>query len=230
VPQSRPGGRHETRQGACRLLTPITHELTAVLPLYAQRIAGPTEFVAHTLARSSPGAIEIRTPLSRTNTINAQQRGKRSANRRPDSGVQPIPSCRTCGEPLTEPGRQLCPACWPVTRSKLATERVKAANKALADMRARGDEPSQTAEAAEKRSRSLSERKQQEQAWTPGRNDADWTLDRYQRDVLPELGRLSLSQIQEATGLSTSACSRIRSGKLTPHRRHWPVLSSAVSE
>ena len=33
-----------------------------------------------------------------------------------------------------------------------------------------------------------------------------------------------LSAIRAATGLSTSAASKIRNGYLIPHRRHWPAL------
>jgi predicted RNase H-like nuclease len=94
-------------------------------------------------------------------------------------------------------------------------------------MRARGVDPTNAPEAAAKRSTSLSQRKREELAWTPDPNDTDWTEDRYRLDILPRLATVPLSRLEEVTGLSISACSRIRSGKLTPHRRHWPKLAAA---
>jgi hypothetical protein len=44
-------------------------------------------------------------------------------------------------------------------------------------------------------------------------------------DRLPELlAGVTLRRIQEATGLSVAASSRIRSDDLKPHRRHWTAL------
>ncbi len=126
---------HETRQGACRLVPPLTHELAEQLPDYARAVAPLAETVTHLLADSSPGKIELRTPLSRAKTTGAQLRGKRSADRRPPSTPTTTPTCRTCGVELTDTRRRLCPACWPITRTALASERAKAGNAALARMR-----------------------------------------------------------------------------------------------
>jgi len=92
-------------------------------------------------------------------------------------------------------------------------------------MRAEGLDPTNTTAAAAKRSANLSRRKREELTWTPGPNDTDWTEDRYRVEVLPRLAAVPLSRLQEVTRLSISACSRIRSGKLMPHRRHWPQLA-----
>ncbi len=132
---------YETRQGACRLLPPLTHELAEQLPGLARAVAPLAESVTHLLAGSSPAKIQLRTPLSRANTTNAQLRGKRSASRRAESKPAPTPTCRTCGVELADKRRQLCPACWPITRSKLAAERAKVGIGSLAAMRARGVDP-----------------------------------------------------------------------------------------
>jgi hypothetical protein len=211
---------HETRDGNCRLLAPLTHELADQLPVYARAVAQPAETVAHLLANSSPGSIDLATPLSRGNTAARQVRGERSANRKQFATASPIRSCRTCGITLTDKSRQLCSTCWPVTRNKIATERVKAANASLAAMRAAGSDPTNTPTAATKRSASLSIRKREELAWQADQATPAWTKERYEQEVLPALASVPLSSIRQATGLSISACSRIRSGKLTPHRRH----------
>lgn len=114
---------HETAQGACRLLPPLTHELAEHMPTYARAIAPIAEHVAHALAESSPGQIELRTPLTRSNTTGAQQLGARSARRgTPPSAPKGSPTCRNCGTTLAEAKRQLCPAYWPVTRAAIAAE------------------------------------------------------------------------------------------------------------
>ncbi len=221
---------HETRQGACRLLAPLTHELAQWLPTYAQNVAAHAETVAHTVATSSPGHIALRTPLSRDNTKRQQSIGNRSANRK--SATDPVmsPTCRTCGIELARRSRQLCSACWPDTRQRLAIERTTTANKALAAQRAAGNDPTNTPVAAAKRSKSLSKRKEEESSWRPNAEDRSWTGDRYQAEILPALEGLPLSALMRATGLSLSACSRIRSGQLVPHQRHWRPLLQILSD
>ncbi len=50
----------------------------------------------------------------------------------------------------------------------------------------------------------------------------------FTREVLPGLQGLSLTTIARATGMSTSAASRVRSGKKVPHPRHWEGLAEVV--
>ncbi len=215
---------HETRQGACRLLAPLTHQLAQWMPTYAQAVAAHAETVAHTVADSSPGDIALRTPLSRANTKRQQSIGNRSANRKPATDPVIPPTCRNCGIGLSERSRQLCSACWPVTRQRLATERNATANNALAARRAAGEDPTNTPAAAAKRSQSLAERKHEESGWRPSAEDSYWTRNRYQAEILPALAAVPLSAMMRATSLSVSACSRIRSGQLIPHQRHWGPL------
>lgn len=48
-----------------------------------------------------------------------------------------------------------------------------------------------------------------------------------QRDTLPPIQRVPLSQLQRATGLSLRYVSLIRRGERTPHPRHWQALIGA---
>jgi hypothetical protein len=116
--------------GNCRLLAALTHELAKQLAVYARAMAEPAETVARLIAGSRPGCIDLATPLSRGNTAARQVRGERGAERQPVTVATPAPSCRICGVKLADKSRQLCPSCWPVTRNKIAAERVKAANAA----------------------------------------------------------------------------------------------------
>ena len=74
---------HETRQGVCRLLAPLTHELAEAIPTYAAAVAPIAERVAHAIVKSSPGKIILTTPLSRANVKASQSLGARGSNRRP---------------------------------------------------------------------------------------------------------------------------------------------------
>ncbi len=217
---------HETADGTCRLLPPLTHELAGHLPIYAREVARHAEAVVHALAHSAPGRIELRSPLSRDNTRAAQHRGARSANRKPPSDPAPTRTCRTCGELLTDTRRQLCPTCWPITRRQIALDRATAANQALASLRALGNDPTNSPAAATKRSATLSKRKREELSWTPSAEELNLTTDWYRQHVLRSLADVPLSVIRDATGLSISACSRIRRDKLFPHRRHWLNLAA----
>lgn len=219
---------HETPQGACRLLPPLTHELAEHMPTYARAIAPIAEHVAHALAGSSPGPIELRTPLTRSNTTRAQQPGARPARRGNPSGPKPSATCRNCGTPLAESRRQLCPACWPVSRAAIATEASRQRAGKLAELRREGSDPTNTAEARAQRSQTLSARKREQLAWEAARHADELTAAEFAERVLPALRDVPLSAIQAATGLSLSACSRIRSRSLMPHARHWRALHDLV--
>jgi hypothetical protein len=166
--------------------------------------------------------------LTRSNTRAAQERGLQPKGRKREFGSQPAPSCRTCGVLLADRSRQLCPSCWSVTRRSLANDRAGLGLEVIARRRANGEDPTNSAEASAKRSASLSMRKREQLDWQPTDDHLLWTVERFKSEVLPVLGSLPLSAIARVTGLSVSACSRIRSGKLMPHARHWQPLSELV--
>lgn len=220
---------HETPQGGCRLLPELTHELTGHLPHLRRDVAAHAEAAASVLTQASPGRVELRTPLTRSQSRDAQVEPQ-PGNVRTSSSKRPTATCRTCGEPLSHPTRQLCPQCWNVTRRELATQRSAKANESLAAMRARGYDPTNSADASLKRAATLSARKQEQLAWQPTADEMSRTSNWYQAEVLPGLPSLPLSAITRATGLSVSAASRIRAGKLHPHERHWEALRALVTD
>jgi hypothetical protein len=221
---------HETRQGACRLLPPLSHELAGHMPEYAQAVAPIAERVAHALASSSPGKIALTTPLSRHNMSAVQKRGNKP--RRSTSAAPPMktmPTCKSCGTKMFT--RQYCTACWTVTRAALNEQRIQATRTAIAVARAEGRDPSQTAEAQAKRRDSLLAGKAAEREWAANGTTPAITEEQLYEQLLPRLADVPLSKIERATGLSNSSCSRIRSGRMTPHPRHWDALAGlAISE
>ncbi len=167
----------EARQGACRLLPPLTHELAEHLPAHARAVAPLAETVAHALADSSPGRIELRTPLTRANTVRAQEHGARSTKRTKLAQVQAA-TCRNCGAALAETRRQLCSTCWPATRTALATQASRQRAAKLAELRRDGTDPTNTTEARARRSQALSERKKEQLAWDAAATPNDLTTSR----------------------------------------------------
>jgi hypothetical protein len=190
---------HETREGVCRLLDPLTHELCEQLPAYAAAVAPIAEKVAHALATSSPGKIALTTPLSRVNVARAQTRGARSRNRR---DAEPAPlrrTCQQCGTDLYGSARKLCPTCWPITRNAYLIQRN------IARTRPPGP-PKPTAEEL----------------------SGGWTLKGYQTEILPALAGVTLADLERATGLCSASCSRVRRGLQVPNPSHWAALGQLV--
>jgi hypothetical protein len=58
----------------------------------------------------------------------------------------------------------------------------------------------------------------------PEHRDEAWL----KREVLPRLDGFPLKMIADATGLSLTACSRMRAGLRTPHPRHWDAFLALV--
>lgn len=131
--------------------------------------------------------------------------------------------------PLSGSIKAAISTCWPVSRRTLALQRTAKGDAALATARATGNDPSNTPAAASKRSQALSRRKREELEWQPTAKDS-WTPEEYDAEIHPALHAVPLSALQQATGLSISACSKIRTGTLLPHRRHWRPLAALIPQ
>jgi len=187
----------ETHDGRCRLLPPLTHDVAELaLPLLRDAVAKPAEAVAHLLARSSPSKIDLRTPLSRANTIAAQAAGART-NTTAAAPAKTRPTCQQCGVDLYGSARKLCPTCWPVQRREYMRQLGKA----------RAAEPIPQKPTVEELS-------------------GGWTLQQYQDEILPGLAGLQLPVIERATGLSNATCSRLTRGLQLPNPKHWRALAA----
>lgn len=105
---------------------------------------------------------------------------------------------------------------------------VVAARKALAIQAAAGNDPRRDPEVNRRRAVAISEGHRRNREWA--RENAAQPRDEawFRREVLSGLDAYSLNAIAEVTGLSLTACSRIRSGLRTPHARHWDALLALV--
>lgn len=130
--------------------------------------------------------------------------------RQPDSDHDPTDR----SEPASRSGQAQRPSAQAASAAELARRRTH------------GQDPTSSPRALAKRSKTLSANKAEERLWSLEHRDKSALV--FSRDVFPHLADVPLSRLQSATGLSLSACSRIRSGKLTPHQRHWIPLQRAV--
>jgi hypothetical protein len=134
-------------------------------------------------------------------------------------------ACRSCGAKLTTPKRLFCDQCLPDRRDEAlqsAMPAFKAAGPAkIAAMRAAGHDPTATPEALRRRAATASRQRKAVVRWHD-----DGLLDGvdFRRDILQKLQRLPVRVIAEAMGASISHGSKVRAGKLVPHKRHWGAL------
>jgi hypothetical protein len=138
-------------------------------------------------------------------------------------------ACRSCGAKLTIRKRLFCDQCLPDRReeAQLSTAtRFRSAGPAkIAAMRAAGHDPTATREAQRRRAATASKQRKAVATWPD-----DGSLDRvdFRRDILPKLQSLPVRVIAEAMGSSISHGSKVRCGRLVPHKRHWKALLTTV--
>ncbi len=217
----------ETRDGHCRILPPLTHQLATTMPSWAELVAPHAEAVTHALAEASDRPMAKATPLtSRKRRATAQytagprRKETRSRQRRPGRLRQahPLgPTCQGCGALLTHHQRSWCRDCWPSQRRKAGRSGSKVAQQVLVDNEAR-----QARGAAIARGKRMA---QVEKARRAG-----WEPDAWETQIWPQLRGVPLSQIMVATGLGITTASGIRTGKRSPHPRHWEALGRLVGE
>jgi hypothetical protein len=241
----------ELSNGVCRVRAPLTHDLALTLPKWRQLMAA----IAAHLAQAFRGSIDRehravvaprkapshRATLAPTSAQSPLQLTPRNASQpRPYASkvwktpqpealrLVPIP-CAACGEPVVKRRRRHCDACIPGMKVAQASKAVVAARKALALQAAAGNDPRRDPEVNRKRAAAISEGHRRNREWR--RENAELGRDEtwFRRDLLPRLDGFSLKEMAAATGLSLAACSRIRSGRRTPHPRHWEALANLTS-
>ena len=94
----------------------------------------------------------------------------------------------------------------------------------LALLRAEQRDPAHGGHAAEIRGRKNAEHQAAVRAWTGERPEPAV----FEAEILPELRRVPIAELVEASGLSEHYCSLIRLGKKVPHPRHWDALRSST--
>jgi hypothetical protein len=134
---------------------------------------------------------------------------------------------RNCGAKLTIRKRIYCDNCFPkhVEQARRANgPKFRAAGDAkLAEMRARGLDPTNRPEVQRQRAASASAQRRAGLAW---RDDGSLNGVDFKRDILPGLQDVPVRAIAEAMGSTHSHASKVRCGRLAPHKRHWGALAT----
>jgi CRISPR-associated endonuclease Cas1 len=228
---------HETRQGHCRILAPLTHVLAETLPIWRRLAAPAAEDVARAFAREA--GIRSHTPL--TETLRSKSRrhvGRAHATSVDDGRRKPRPTaisaeapvvaarslverCALCGTDLPRASRRkVCDLCL-TTSDLLRTEKLRTAGRqALQRMRRSDDDPAQIVAAKQKRAASSKDRMLAIRAWERLNGKVhDW--DRYETDVIPVIEAMTVPELVHLTGLSRHYCWQVRAGKKRLHPMHW---------
>ena len=100
---------------------------------------------------------------------------------------------------------------------------------ALETLRASGRDPAHGGEAAQKRGRSNARRAQDRAEWEAFGLDVNSEKARFVAEIQPKLARLTVKQIENATGLSLRYALLIRDGRHVPHPVHYEALEVLVS-
>ena len=224
----------ETREGGCRLGSSLAQELAPTMSQWAKLVAPYAEGIARRVARLAKDGLGVAAPIG---PAPSQDRARVKVRVKPiaapvtPQALRSVPistaqnACRSCGAKLTIRKRLFCDQCVPERRREVLNTvgpAFQAAGRAkLAAMRAAGRDPTMTPAAQRRRAATASAQRTAAVAWRD-----DGSLDRvdFRRDILPELQCLPVRMIAEAMGCTASHGSKVRSGKLAPHKRHWKAL------
>lgn len=99
---------------------------------------------------------------------------------------------------------------------------VERSHESLARLREQGRDPAHGGTAATKRGDSSREQNAASRRWEA--DNARPPESRWEQQIAPHLGRVTVAQIINATGLSSGYASMIKRGVKVPHPRHWDAL------
>jgi CRISPR-associated endonuclease Cas1 len=212
----------ETRQGGCRLHPRFAGELADTLTAWRGHAAPLAEDLAHAFAASSPGKLPLLTPLTRRNQREALDERLPLRRTHVPAGVAlALPaSCPDCGAPIRDRRRRYCADCTSVRVARRGDRARQTAHTVLAQLRAEQRDPGHGGRAAQLRGTKNAAHQAAVRAWTGEMPDSAV----FNRQILPGLRPLPVSELAAATGLSEHYCSLIRLGKRIPHPRHWETL------
>jgi hypothetical protein len=236
----------EDPRGVVRVLPPLSHRFAESMPSYGAALAPVVERVREMLAVASPYDVKSPSYLTRVKHKEAARRRastpssgepvvgigpgvsglkpRKAPRQRPANSSStsrlPLPVCVMCGGRLEkEPDRKgtrarFCSSCTPARRVEIGTmiQRLPKARQAVSP------------ESANKRVAANRSRRLEELAWEREHGSEVFDREWYLQEILPKLQRLSLTAIARAAKISTSTASKVRSGKVIPHPRHWDGL------
>jgi len=189
-----------------------------------RRVAGSGGALAQPLQSVGPGSVGL--------SPRKKRRQKAPAQLEP---ALPLPICKGCGEALDRESDRLrrrgayCPECLKARRIELGSQLPRLSAHSASSLGAEV-RPSHTPQARNRRQVANSAQRRVQAEWDATHPDAHRDAEWFRREVLPNLLRLSITQIAQATDMSTPSASKIRAGRSIPHPRHWAALSQLVAQ
>ena len=215
----------ETPRGACRLRPAMCKQLAATSLIWASHTAPIVEQVAQILGE--PAGVRIATRLTESNRKTA--RAARPGMPRSRPAAPTLPSvCGDCGARVPNRRHRYCEVCRTRRWTAKAPAGRATAGDVLLQLRAEGRDPAHGGDAARRRGEKNAAHQRAVLAWNERDDDG---VDRrvFVEEIQPRLGRATIGELVDATGLSAHYCSLIRLGKRVPHPRHWAALDARGS-
>ena len=223
-------------------LAPVVEHVATMLGEASPYDVSAPSVLSHSKHRA---AARRRVAADRTDTDNASSSGhgpgvaglgpRRKTRQRPSlSAVAPLPMpiCRRCGAAVpAERDRarargNYCARCLAERRAEAGAAMQPASlDRARRVATSAGTRPTHTAIARAKCQTANRAQRAEQTAWEEEHageaHDPAW----FASVVVPGLATVTLPSIAKATGMSTSAATKVRSGRRVPHPRHWPALA-----
>jgi len=217
----------ETRQGACRVLPPLTHFLMETAPRWGQAVAHVVEYVVQSLMRGVDRTQRTRVLLPTPLTQSNRSAGRDGLRRHPRKVVVPAAAmpqaCRNCGTLLDRTDRLFCNECLPEQYRESRQNALAAGRQVLAHLRYKGQDPAHGGQAAQKRGKRIVRQIRARLGWNK-MQQIEPDVHVFRQEILPRLRDISLSTLASETGFSLGYCSFIRRGIRIPHPRWWNIL------
>jgi len=228
----------ERADGTVRLTSRLTVILAETAPEWARQVAAIAEWVASTLMREKgrTQGLGLRngglpTPLTQSNrSAGRHVQGPKSSPAASPGKATPLRLCRECGRQIPKgKGRFCSEQCFQSYKREVDTPRFsKVGILKLAELRAKGMDPTHGGDVGRRRGQSNARRARERAAWEKLGLDLRAEKERFKRDILPALQGVPLSRIIKGTGLSRRYASMIRRGMFVPHPVHYEELSGLI--
>ena len=216
----------ETRQGVCRVLEPLSHELAGTMLDWRAQVGAVAERVAALLVADAAVSERQPTPLTGRNRSASRGSSSRGRPRDPREAGPRLQACAECGGSVPA-DRRLCRQCLPADRAEQAAAFVDAGNARLVELRAAGVRPGIGGEAAKARGAKVAASRAAARAWD-GEHPGPVDLETFRREILPCLTGWTPTALAAATGLSRAYGAAILRGERVPHPRWWQTIEEGA--
>lgn len=217
----------ELRNGNCRLMPELTRPLATSASKWSAAVAPWAERLAAYFAQLSLVSVRgdvDRNPSRKHRTPLTQRNRQRLAEKKravTSSTNALISRCRECGVEMGNRARAFCDSCLP----KHAAEASRKGVEVQAMLRAVGKDKRSSAEVRERHRAHAIRVNELNAKWEAQHREIPSPAV-FKSEILPRIREIPVAVLVAATGLSTSACKKIRSGDFVPHPRHWSAIKS----